>query len=657
MKVLKLGKGRMPKMPKKYKPKCYSDMWLGSESSIMPEEDQSKAWKAASLQKAVTNYVKIVCNKEIPVKFSSGYNSYTDGSHIVIAGDVSKKSIDTTIGLALHEASHIAYTDFSCLKNTNCHSKNLLNLIEDRRIDNIVFKSSPGYKGYYHTLYAKYFFNDQIGKGLRSTKGRDVNWESYMFRVVNIFHKDADLTALPKLKEIKDLIDINNIGRLKNTQDALDVANAIYDLISIEIANTPKQPESIDSAPQTESGAGGGEESQKSDSKTEDSDSNNQDSEDTEDQAGNDNGSQDVTGGGQGSDSENSNTPDGNSPLELTAKEREQLENLLDEQRELLSGNVAKKKMAKQTATKVNNIANLDFELGQANYRNTKIDCVIIKTFNQKVIDSGIHIIQNYRLDSSQLIVNKGLVLGQQLGRKLQVRNYTRDLKYTRLDKGKIDRRLINQLGYDNYNVFNQIVINSHQPVDLHISIDASGSMSGRNWEKSQICAIAIAKAASMIQNIRVCISYRFDGGRPSIPQVLIAYDSKKDKITKIQSLFKYLHAGSLTPEGLAIEPMIKYLTPGSNSVQSYFLNFSDGMPQGRYGKIQYSGSGAIQHTAGVVKRIKAKGIKVISYFIGSYTSQLNDFREMYGVDAQMIDVNNVVQVAKSLNAKFAEDC
>ena len=37
------------------------------------------------------------------------------------------------------------------------HLKNMLNYVEDRRIDYYVFSTSPGYKGYYHSMYDKYF--------------------------------------------------------------------------------------------------------------------------------------------------------------------------------------------------------------------------------------------------------------------------------------------------------------------------------------------------------------------------------------------------------------------------------------------------------------------------------------------------------------------
>ena len=63
------------------------------------------------------------------------------------------------------------------------HVKPLLNIVEDRRIDNFIFKSAPGYKGYYHALYEKYFNAKIIDKGLMSSEKRDLDWDSYMFRI------------------------------------------------------------------------------------------------------------------------------------------------------------------------------------------------------------------------------------------------------------------------------------------------------------------------------------------------------------------------------------------------------------------------------------------------------------------------------------------
>ena len=52
------------------------------------------------------------------------------------------------------------------------------------------------------------------------------------------------------------------------------------------------------------------------------------------------------------------------------------------------------------------------------------------------------------------------------------------------------------------------------------------------------------------------------------------------------------------------------------------------------------------------------KGVKVLSYFIGSgYGSNEDNFKSMYGKDASFIETNQLVPLAKSLNKMFAENC
>ena len=70
-------------------------------------------------------------------------------------------------------------------------------------------------------MYNKYFYNNTVDNGIRSNKFRKENWESYIFRIINIFNKHTDLNALAKLKEIYDILDLKSINRLENTLDSL----------------------------------------------------------------------------------------------------------------------------------------------------------------------------------------------------------------------------------------------------------------------------------------------------------------------------------------------------------------------------------------------------------------------------------------------------
>jgi nitric oxide reductase activation protein len=101
-------------------------------------------------------------------------------------------------------------------------------------------------------------------------------------------------------------------------------------------------------------------------------------------------------------------------------------------------------------------------------------------------------------------------------------------------------------------------------------------------------------------------------------------------------------------------------MIPGGRDRESYFLNFSDGMPMFSNKDIRYYHDVAVNHTRKMVKEIRNRGIKVLSYFISGrydseYDSDSSDFKTMYGSDSHFIDVTSVMAVAKTMNQKFLE--
>ena len=137
---------------------------------------------------------------------------------------------------------------------------------------------------------------------------------------------------------------------------------------------------------------------------------------------------------------------------------------------------------------------------------------------------------------------------------------------------------------------------------------------------------------------------------------MVIAYDSRTDKFTKVKQLVAALEPNGTTPEGLCFEAIMKHFTESSNDLESYFLNISDGEPNFGNDSINYSRQVASKHTAEMVKRIKQRGIGVLSYFVSDhvpYESSKKVFSEMYGKDAKFIDVNGLVPITKTLNELF----
>jgi len=265
--------------------------------------------------------------------------------------------------------------------------------------------------------------------------------------------------------------------------------------------------------------------------------------------------------------------------------------------------------------------------------------------------------------------INKGIRLGTMLGKKLQVRGESRETKWTRKDTGRIDKRLIAELGFGNDRVFSSTFVESYSDAILHISIDASGSMSGDKWDNTITSVVAICKAASMIQNVDVIVSFRSTHdtqdryshrrGGDTLPLILVGYDSRVDKFSKITSMWKKIHPGGTTPEGLCFEAIMDEIIPTTNDRDSYFLNFSDGMPMFSNSSVSYYHSDALNHTRRMVNEIRTRGIKVLSYFVGSGydddNRDMKNFKTMYGKDAEFIDVTSVMSVSKTMNKKFLQ--
>ena len=242
----------------------FSSFWADNEwdsrrSSFIDEDEPVKKGvdhvALASYRRAISNFVTIVTNKsDIPVVFQSKDNSYTDGKSVMIGSKIDEKNFDPVVGLALHEGSHIKLSDFSFLRNLEnnipqeiyllgeskgygrweiiSHCKNLLNYIEDRRIDYYVFSTSPGYKGYYHSMYDKYFHSKVIDKALLTDEYTSLDWDSYIFRILNLTNKNTRLNVLPDLDKIyKTIFGNGRVKKLNDTAETFSVAIEVVNLI------------------------------------------------------------------------------------------------------------------------------------------------------------------------------------------------------------------------------------------------------------------------------------------------------------------------------------------------------------------------------------------------------------------------------------------
>jgi hypothetical protein len=256
-------------------------------------------------------------------------------------------------------------------------------------------------------------------------------------------------------------------------------------------------------------------------------------------------------------------------------------------------------------------------------------------------------------------------MLGTLLGKKLQVRSESRETIFSRLKKGKIDGRMVASLGFDNDNVFYQRDVDQFKKANLHISIDYSGSMSGDKLRKAITATVAIVKACEMARNINTQVSIRStDSGGRCLPYIAMVHDSRYNTFRQFCRYMGVMDCTNTTPEGLCFEAIMKQLIPNSNDADSYFLNFSDGQPTYSINtgtdSIQYGGKTAAKHTRKQVKKMQQNGMHILSYFITEmrsdrfeHSSDWEIFKESYGPDAKYINVENMFEVAKTMNELF----
>jgi hypothetical protein len=660
------------------------------------EKKSHDLYKLASAKKAIANFVNIVTNDNINVKFNTRGNSYTDGKTVVIGANiVEPKDFDVAVGLALHEGSHIKLSDFELLSDiynlvpqhikdgaikkgvldSISIIKDLWNYVEDRRIDQYVFNQAPGYRDYYRKMYDKYFNDKLIDKALLSDEHTDETIESYMFRIINLHNKNTNLSKLKGLKEIYKTVDLKNILRLSGSTHSFEVALELFKIILSNISNIIDNPskQTTSDESDTDNGSSG---DGSSDEGMSDEDFNDLLESIGESPIGG--GTDDTPTGGNSMSVDN--VPDGmsgeetkddsksTSSVQLTDRQKDLLKKKIEKQKKFMDGEISKKTVSKknqetieaiqESGSEVTNVGQ-NYEGGWGQYKKGT-ECIVVKKLTQSLFENEAFPMTSIEWSSNtvrmfyQESVNKGIKLGTMLGKKLQVRGEDRTTVFNRQKVGKIDKRMISSLGFGNQNVFQFTELDSYKNANLHVSIDASGSMGGDKWDKTMTNVVALCKAVDMIQNLSIQVTFRTTSN--NLPYIVMAYDSRVDKFSKVKKMFGGLGPGGTTPEGLCFEAIMKHFLPSNTDMDSYFLNLSDGEPYFHGQNFYYGGDEAATHTRKMVKMLEGMGIKTLSYFIkGHYDGGSRLFKTMYGQGAQDIDVTNANQISKTMNKLFLQ--
>lgn len=566
----------------------------------------------------------------------------------------------------------------------------IMNIIEDRRIDSYIYKNAIGYRPYYDAMYTKYFFNSDIEKNMKfNPDWRKPTVENYINWLINIFHPDFDRNALPGLSQMVDMIDLKNIRRFDS--DARLPDNFSFWKFSstsapwVEYWNTLPEKKSplyseftraanytldYDSLPQLwkvgndifeliiQYVANYEQEAQK---------------QKNAENGGNDSVMIDIDGVEMEMNSNQLPNLDISQPTVQVKTGKfndKKAKKAMDKMKQVMRQENRRKKLQQREKKDIELLEQADAKITEAGDNIVgQFPCLVTKKLTRQIMESNVFPFSRYyyhangtrslvKCDKNEAAVVKGVRMGQVLAHRLAVRNDPQITHFTRQQHGKIDRRILSQLGMDIENVFKRTTVDNYKPVMVHISLDASGSMGGRKWEKCITVATAMAYVASKIQNVEVVITIR---GDQEIPMVAVVYDSRRDNFQKVRSLFPYLSPNGSTPEGLCFKATLDLITECTGEYDVYFINFSDGEPgtyirrKGEYKS--YGGSTAYDHTRRQVQAMREAGVKVLSYFISDYDvsrmqymSSYVPFKKMYGEDAVFVNVQNVTEVLRTLN-------
>ena len=480
-----------------------------------------------------------------------------------------------------------------------------------------------------------------------------------MFRIINLTNPDTSLKALPGLYDIACELNLSNIRRLTTPKDRLDIAYKISEIVFKNI--TEHKTDNVQSQPTDGEGEGDASavEAESADATILGTAS-------------------DVLGGMESTVTTDSSDVTSNigADSNISKSKQAKIAKSFDKQKDFLAGKIKKKKVSRREKTLLDVLEKSKIDLVPVASEVLKnngiignVECILVKNMTKELILSEEFPMSIAKDDVStrtmlQKNVDDGIVLGVKLGRRLQIRNEINVDKFTRRNIGKIDKRLMHELGFEtDSNVFYNTFVTKYKKINFHISVDASSSMQGKKWNRTIKLCVALAKATSMIDNVNLTISFRTTMGNS--PYIVVAYDSKVDKFSKIKNMFSYLMPTNTTPEGLCFEALLRYLPKASNNTNSYFVNISDGEPCFNYHSpggigFSYTGATALNHTRTQVNKIRDTGYNIISYFVTEYegfgaeTYRAN-FKTMYGVDSNFINVENLNQIVKTINKKMMD--
>ena len=673
----------------------------------------------SQLKNGISNFVRIIGGKSIPVEFATSNKSYTDFERVVISSAIDQDNFDIMCGLAMHEGSHIKYTnprtimsvmgitadtlkkqktDFTSIARLydemfddeakqlaidkkympDCSYneikkedekfyaaimnylmifvKDMNNWVEDKRIDRIVYDSAPGYKGYYDALYNYYFLNDSIDEGLKSANLRTEEFNSYEFRIVNSVNENSDENALKGLSEILSLIDIDNIDRLENTADAFELSFKIYKIILKNVTDLDKEKiEEMMKEKQKGEGEGEGEKGEGEGDEGDEIDYENLDLSDIEFGDGG------ADGKGKSLDLD-----------KLSDKQLEDLKKALEKQKEFLDGQTEKEKLGDSDNENIKAIANKSISIVpvDSEEQNKTKDTIYKRQKMDSKYDNAVYDVVVLNNVNSDTFFNRNI--------------FPFSTSYEQYsDRVQSGFRAGKKLG-------GKLLIRNDERITEY-SRKRSGNIDKRllsdlAWGSESIFTQRMLESyTNSIMHLSIDGSGSMSGSKLGqcvylATTIAVAADMI-DNLEVVVSLrgtrdydpFVAIIYDSRKDKLKKIKDLFPYLcvsgyTPEGlcfGAIQEQIEKTSGTMKSyfinlsdGAPYFNNYHGYLAQQHTRHEVHKMELKNVRILSYYIEEnsyYSGYRHEFEAMYGKFSSYVDVENIGQISKTLNKLFLE--
>lgn len=601
-----------------------------------------------------------------------------------------------------------------------------INIIEDFYIDSLTYDQYDAYQQYYESLQIYNTKDVNDGKGIfdflnlseddiisndemikNKMKSNFTLFDLYIANLLRIFSIHNDLSTLPLLNKMKQMINIKTISRLKTTKDRIRLGIELADLVIGECKTT--HPEGFDI----------------NDYNTENNDSH------INDQIIN--ALKDLSNKGDKILSLGAETDD---VVEIPEAMKELLESLSSEQVNAIDRIF--NDMTKDEETLLNNnkntnsvTDNLDVQTfspingsqgGPGPDNATGLSRQDITSVNQSILRRDIvtvrtsipsHVMGDSVVDIKEIesvlftdpkealrfvtvnddnkvskysrYLSSGIAKGKSMSSRLQFLNTDRVLRTTRLNTGKIDKKLLSSIGVQerfveethidrDANVFYNDQIDKYDDYVYYLDLDMSWSMMGSEYKMLNFIGILMG-TFDLLHGVNLVVNGRFDryemkGKRSNeitmfgaYTQVL--YDSRQHTLTEgkkmISSLFKF---ESTTPEETIYFNTLELMKRDRTSAKKIMISLTDGEPNGGILTVKehdgQTGRRRVNANPNFYKLFKKKmdreNFDFFCFFLTKgRTSPPQTFLDMYGKVGYNIPLDNVTKISKVINKQIKQ--